>query len=384
MNRLQDNENKRDFDQSASGSALVDAGNTLAREVLDSITAEVAVLDRNGTIIAVNDAWSQFAAKNGGTPRSTGIGVNYLQVCRSSRGLDQPMAAVARNGIQQVMEGAREVFKFEYPCHSPLEKRWFLLYVSRLRSQPDFVVTTHLSITDRKLTEQKLIESERLAAIGEAMRGLSHEGRNALQRAQASIELLQLQIGDDAEALTLLGRVEASQSRLLSLYEEVTNYAAPIELKCEPYPLNQLVDEVWSSIAKRAPAVKFSQSIGSTNLTCDMDLFYLQIVLKSVFENALASRADGLEIEVCYRESELNGAPARTLIISDNGRGVPSKDRELAFRAFYTTKTKGTGLGLAVSRRILAAQGGRIYFGPPLLQGASVYIELPIRQAACG
>jgi signal transduction histidine kinase len=360
--------------------AAHDEASLLALQVLDSITAEVAVLDREGTIVAVNDAWNRFAEQNGGSARQTGVGVNYLEVCRSTKGFEQPTAEVACQGIQQVLDGSREIFKLEYPCHSPSEKRWFMLYVSRLKAQPDFVVTTHLSITDRKLTEQKLVESERLAAIGEAMRGLSHEGRNALQRAQAGIELLRLQIEDNEEALELLQRIESGQNHLLNLYEEVTNYAAPICLHCEPYPLNQLVDEVWTSLARRFPTVKFIHLDSSSDLTCEVDVLYMRMMLKSAFENALVFEAQGLEIEVSYRENELNGVPTRTVIISDNQRGVPREDRELVFKAFYTTKTKGTGLGLAVSRRIVEAHHGRIYFGTPLRKGASLYVELPRSQ----
>lgn len=180
----------------------------LSRLVLDSLTAEIAVLDNRGNIVAVNDAWKQFADENGGTTEATGVGANYLEICQSADDNEFFLADNAYRGIERVLDGSQSTFVLEYPCHSPTEERWFLLYVSRLKSSEPYVVTANVSITQRKLTEQRLLVAERLAAIGEAMQGLSHEGRNALQRAQGSMELLRLHIEEDSDALQLLERIE--------------------------------------------------------------------------------------------------------------------------------------------------------------------------------
>ena len=215
---------------------------SLWKQVLDSLTAEIAVIDTDGIIIAVNDAWNQFAINNAGASEKLGIGANYLDVCRRSVGEDSILAERACRGIEQIFDGTQKEFRLEYPCHSPKEQRWFLLWASLLQSDDQrFVVTTHLSITERKVAEQRLVVAERLAAVGEAMRGLSHEGRNTLQRAQVSIDLLRFHVEDDREATKLLERIEHAQRRLLGLYEEVRDYAAPINLQFTPYSLDQLV-----------------------------------------------------------------------------------------------------------------------------------------------
>lgn len=351
----------------------------LWRQVLDSLTAELAVLDKRGTIIAVNDAWRRFAAENGGSPQKTGVGVNYLDVCRSAAGGDSLLAEQACCGIEQVFRRAREVFTLEYSCHSPAKQRWFLLSVSRLQAEDDFVVTTHLSITERKLTEQKLVMSERLAAIGEAMRGLTHEGRNALQRAQACIELLQVHVAEDSKALELLERIGNAQEHLLDLYEQVGSYAAPITLRPRTCRLSDLVDEVGATFASRAKLASFSNLALGDNSNCDIDVSAIRQVLQIVFENSLATRSGSPEIEVSYIEDELDGSAAITVIVSDNGPGVSPEDREKVFEPFHTTKTRGTGLGLAIAKRIVTEHGGCISFGTPRRGGASVYITLPRR-----
>lgn len=347
----------------------------LADRVLDSLTAEIAVLDSDGTICAVNEAWRRFARENSGEPEATGIGVNYLDTCRSASGIDSIFAEHARQGIERVLDGSRDVFRLEYPCHSPIRKRWFLLSVSRLKGNPKLAVTSHVCITERKLIENQLVEAERLAAIGETMQGLSHEARNALQRSQSHIDLLKAKIESDQEALKLVERIELAQGELLSLYEEAISYAAPIALNRESSDPAELVSEVRSRHRSISPQLEFCIDDDAYALTCNLDIQAIHQVFDVLIDNALASGASVIEI-ACVSD-ELNGGPALTVIVSDNGPGIPGEDREKVFEPFYTTKTRGTGLGLAMSRRIVSAHGGEIYLGVPHRGGASVYVTLP-------
>jgi signal transduction histidine kinase len=350
----------------------------LPEHVLDSLTAEVAVLNKDGEICAVNEAWLRFARENGGSVDATGLGVNYLDICRSSKGDDSLFAERACLGIEKVLAGARRVFQLEYPCHSPLRRRWFLLYVSRLKGAPQHAVTVHLCITDRKMVENQLVESERLAAIGEAMQGLSHTGRNVLQQSQGHIDLLKTKLDSDQEALRLVEGIELAQSKLLSLYEEVQAYAAPITLSRESCQLADFIKEVGSNYESRAPQASFSYQPDGTGTICDIDRGLIRRVIHLLIDNALASGAT--LVEFSYSANDLDGRPALTLVVSDNGAGVSRDDRKRVFEPFYTTKAQGTGLGLAVGRRIVSMHGGQIYLGTPRHGGTSVFITLPARR----
>ncbi len=286
---------------------------------------------------------------------------------------------VVRRGIEKVLDGSQEDFQFEYPCHSPDKQRWFLLYVTRVDAAEPLVVTTHLSITQRKLTEQRLVVVERLAAIGEAMQGLSHEGRNAIQRAQAHIGLLQFQLEDNPTAVELLERIEEAQDHLLGLYEEVKNYAAPILLQREPCNLRRLIEQIETTTASKSPTVRFRNSFHRDELTCNIDRQAIAQVLKQVVKNAMESGSASPEIEFASDADQLDGLPAITVIISDNGVGVSEQDQQQLFKPFFTTKTRGTGLGLAVCKRIILEHDGKIEFGTPRLGGASLYVTLPVK-----
>src|SRR5262245_33757123 len=128
--------------------------------VLGSLAAHIAVLDRDGTIIAVNEAWKRFAHENGIDPARSGVGVNYMEVCRRSQEAYDGEARKALNGIQAVLDGTLDDFVLEYPCHSPDEKRWFLMSVTPLLGERSGAVVSHTNITERKQIEEALEESE--------------------------------------------------------------------------------------------------------------------------------------------------------------------------------------------------------------------------------
>ena len=129
----------------------------LNQAILSSLNAHIAVLDREGNIIAVNDAWERFARANGDPDLScTGKGQNYLAITRQAAGQGIEDAQKALDGILSVTSGSELVFSMEYPAHSQTSKRWFLLYVTPLDAAQGGVVITHLEITQRKLAEERL------------------------------------------------------------------------------------------------------------------------------------------------------------------------------------------------------------------------------------
>jgi diguanylate cyclase (GGDEF)-like protein/PAS domain S-box-containing protein len=122
-------------------------------EVLDSLLDQIAVLDKDGYIIAVNKSWVSFSIQNDGDLHKTGIGNNYLTVCPKE----------VQEGMLQVLKGTKDNFSYEYPCHSKSELRWFLLRVTPIKiNQNNGAVVSHVNITDRKLAEIQLKRSEQL------------------------------------------------------------------------------------------------------------------------------------------------------------------------------------------------------------------------------
>jgi PAS domain S-box-containing protein len=125
------------------------------------------VLDEQGVIVAVNNAWRQFAKENSLFEVSQDmLGVNYLDVCKNA--VNQPYgdeASVARTGIMAVLAGEQDTFNLEYPCHSPNQQRWFQMKVSPLQGSRRGAVVSHENITERKLAERVLVQLKAMIDI---------------------------------------------------------------------------------------------------------------------------------------------------------------------------------------------------------------------------
>ncbi|QDV38218.1 PAS domain S-box protein [Tautonia plasticadhaerens] len=139
---------------------LVEANRFLA-ETLDALPSHIAVLDESGVILQVNAAWRRFAEENGLRDDAYSIGRNYLDACiPTDAGCIED--EVIGDGIRSVIEGRTPGFSCEYPCHSPTERRWFVMRVNRFGgSGPPRVVVAHDQITERVVAEAGLRESER-------------------------------------------------------------------------------------------------------------------------------------------------------------------------------------------------------------------------------
>lgn len=233
--------------------------------------------------------------------------------------------------------------------------------------------------SERLEYEAKLRETERLAALGEAMAGLAHESRNALQRIQVASEMLQELVGDEDEAVHYIRVIQRAQNDLQRVLQEVREYAAPIHLGYETAGVDALVRGVWNDLTgeRGGREVGFTEHADACDLECELDLFAMGQVFRNILENALAACGDTGQIEVTYSDARLGSTEAIVVRIRDSGPGIAPEDCERVFDSFYTTKTKGTGLGLAISRRIVQAHGGRIVANPQCREGAEFVITLP-------
>lgn len=135
---------------------------TTAADVLNSLTAHIAVLDERGVIVTVNEAWKRFAAENGGEEGACSCGADYLGVCERSAATDADgTARSVLDGLKALMRGEVSVFSLEYPCHSPVTERWFFLRATRCSGAAQAFVVSHEDITLRRQSENALRETER-------------------------------------------------------------------------------------------------------------------------------------------------------------------------------------------------------------------------------
>lgn len=147
---------------------------TFFESVLNSLTPQIAVIDRQGSIQWVNDAWKLFSKENGGNRIDIWRDTNYIDACASSAEQGDKDATNAMNGIRRVIEGSESGFYLEYPCHSPDKNRWFMMRVRPLGNRRhDFFIVTHENITERKEAEMRIEE----LSLRDGLTGLANRRR---------------------------------------------------------------------------------------------------------------------------------------------------------------------------------------------------------------
>jgi PAS domain S-box-containing protein len=159
------------------------------RAILDSVSANIAVLDRNGVIVSVNRPWQQFAEDNAVSGEQAGdvcgIGTNYLRVCREASDPYTQGALAVSTGLAAVLEGRLPRFTYDYACHSLQQQRWFSMMITPLGVAEGGAVVSHANITERKLVEIALMESEERLRLAQSSANIGiwdwHMSSNNLQ-----------------------------------------------------------------------------------------------------------------------------------------------------------------------------------------------------------
>lgn len=225
---------------------------------------------------------------------------------------------------------------------------------------------------------RRMLQAERLAAIGQMMTGLVHESRNALQRSGACLEMLSLNLEGQSESLDLLAKVQKAQKQLHELFEQVRDYAAPIKLRLTVCDVRDVLEETWENLfwIRQGRTAAFTMRRDLPVPLCVIDAGRVEQVFRNIFENSLAACTDSVRIEVTWKASVLQGRPAWQFSISDNGPGMTTEQRQKIFEPFFTTKPNGTGLGMAISKRIIDEHEGLISVNESCTEGTEIVITL--------
>ncbi|SFR87988.1 PAS fold-containing protein [Halomicrobium zhouii] len=321
----------------------------------DAMPSEVAVLDADGTILETNGCWTTFAEDNGIAFHPDMIGQNYLDTCDAAEG--DETATEAASGIRSIIDGERESFQFEYPCHSPDERRWFMMRALPFEYQGSrCVLVVHTDITDRR--EAELAVEERNDQLTLLTDVLSHDLRNPLNVALGRAELLD---GDDEQ----VAAVRSSLERMNTIVEDALVLARKTDVEqLSAVDLPTVVRDAWSHVAT-ADATLTVEPIDRI----EADESLLSQLLENLFRNAVEhsstsppshAREDAVEhagSDVTVVVGPLDDASG--FFVADDGPGVPAPDRDEVFEPGYTTNADegGTGLGLAIVDRIADAHG---------------------------
>jgi signal transduction histidine kinase len=244
-----------------------------------------------------------------------------------------------------------------------------------------FVVKRGEAIIEKRAEErlrlkEQLDRAERLSAMGEMAAGISHEIRNPLGIIRSSAELLKKKVAKIDPANALPDIIVEEASRLNGIITDFINFARPRSPKPALCRVEDIIEKNITFLAAQTDTGRYIIQKNYQNPLPDImaDASMLHQSFLNLFINAMQAMPEGGRVGIAIRTEG-----SRLIIdIDDEGHGIPEDLLDKIWDPFFTTKDKGTGLGLGIVKNIIESHGGGIRVGNRVPHGARVTIELPI------
>jgi len=376
----------------------------LARSTVNSLAANLAILDESGIIVAVNAAWERQAMQCGMTYANNGVGSNYLEVCDRATSQGDDSAGDAAECIRKVLRHELDHAELEYPCHSPTEQRWMLMRVTPFEGEgPTRAVISHDDVTARKLAERLTREQSGLrdavAGMEQVLGVVGHELRTPLAALRAITEFLctdgaRNTLEADQFLREISDEVDRMSDTVNNLLEAARLNSGRAQWNWSSIDLKQVINEALDSVS---PLVDVSAvRLGSVCETGDFPMLgdseAIRRLLINLLNNARKHTPSGhIEIHAqCCSNAAGNWIELR---VTDTGCGIPPELMARLGEAFALNsgvvsdgQISGTGLGIAICKGIAQAHGGGIEVQSALEKGTCVTVRLraDLEMAATG
>lgn len=234
---------------------------------------------------------------------------------------------------------------------------------------------------ERSAVRERLTQAEHLAEIGRLAASLAHEIKNPLAGISGAIQVIRESMAPEAPHRSILGEVLRQINRLDQTVKDLLVYARPVPPRFGDCELNRVVERLMT-VLQGEPAmrrVRFDYIRGQTPPPrIEADENQIEQLLMNLILNAAHASDDGDPVTLTAR-GENDGVE---LDVADRGHGMDEKTRRQALEPFFTTKARGTGLGLPICRRIAETHGGTLGITSVVGEGTTVRVRLPLRQAA--
>jgi signal transduction histidine kinase len=317
---------------------------------------------------------------------------SYKEILGDESGLAQMLTACLRDG-KTFQRGEVEHLTAEGDVRrlgvtiSPIYQRGRAAvrrHVSDPRTTPEMKVSGALclmsDLTELTALQKQIRWKENLAALGEMSAGIAHEFKNSLATISGYAQMIRSEStpGDTRDSAEKI----LDQTRALThVVTEFLKFAKPLEICYETVAMEPLVERLAEELQESLPKCKFAYE--GTFLELPGDEALLRQALLNLARNGAESasaRGKAPSVTISGTLEELGGRKWQRICVSDNGPGIPDNELQKIFLPFYTTKSEGTGLGLAVVQKVALQHGGSIEARNRPDGGAEFLLWLPLRQ----
>ena len=231
-----------------------------------------------------------------------------------------------------------------------------------------------------EVANQKLIQAEKLASIGRISAGIAHEIRNPLTSVKLNIQKLVLSDNLDEVEKEHLNISQEGIKYMEKSIRDLLDFTRASELELARFSIEQILEEsvktLADSLALKKVTLKRNFQDELPQVLVDGDK--LRQVFLNILRNAYEAVDEEGEITISLSLLKERSRKIIKVVISDNGCGIPDKERDVIFELFYTTKTTGIGLGLAIARKIIEQHNGSIQLSENAKKGTSFEILIPV------
>jgi nitrogen-specific signal transduction histidine kinase len=311
------------------------------------------------------------------------LGVHGLAYRRYTEllGADSRLAQLITGCLLEGRTYRREQVEYATPEHEQRQLGVSISPILRGQNQVTGAICLFSDLTELTALQKQMQMKENLAALGELSAGLAHEFKNALATISGYAQMIRMETKD--KELSDYSQKILDQTRALThVVTEFLKFARPLDLSYEPVTLGPVIGRVLAEVGEAAPSHAALSAEGEFGEVPGDEPLIRQALLNLVRNAAEAaaseSASDRFPRVVVHGSIDHNGSQGgQRISISDNGPGISQEDLPKIFVPFYTTKTNGTGLGLAVVQKIIVQHGGTIEARNRPEGGAEFILWLP-------
>ena len=363
------------------------------RSTLDALTAEIAIVNNTGHIVAVNRAWREFASAGDTRIEKGGIGRPYLEVFAARREPEFQRIQTLAPDIDDVLSGQRDSLLHEYPCHYPDAQCWVVVTLTTFSvGQLRYAVLLREDVTARRQLEERdsrlraeLAHTARLSTVSEMAAGLAHELNQPLTAISHNCDALRSGMQDTGvatdEVIEITNDIYNQSQRAGGIIKSLRQMMRKDSVYTRSVALNHLVEETvrLTHPEARARQVNVTLNLASELPNPSMDPVQIQQVLVNLERNgvdAMSANTDKAR-ELVISTSLIDQNTIR-VSVQDTGPGFSAEIIDQLFSPFQTTKKGGMGLGLSISRSIVEAHGGRLWLDQEDHGKTTLHFTLPV------